>query len=856
MCMKARKLLPAIREARGEAVGVTRDKSANSVLLAMTGAALLLPGVDTEAASPLPEPRATARYGHYAEKGDRIRTDVYHGDFVLPVNDNFEFTFSFDQDTYVGATPSYTVPSGISEAITAASDIDPVSLGLRTLLLNPRFPSTLIDVINDIGSGKLPPTTNVNIEILRRLTELPVPDFNKPVQVMAPQPLETRNQPVLGGNFYFGPMTLNLSGGYSNEPDFHSVFGSGNISLELNHKLTTLSAGYSQANNEIIRKAVSLGGPHDHSTGGKEDFVADNIFRTINLGLTQVLDKNTLFHLNGSYTRQRGFLSNPYKLVFINGEITLEEFNQVSFVEGAKDWSSVTDLEVAGFDLFREVRPDRRNEWSIATGINHHFDSLNASLHFDYRYFWDNWDIQSHTFELTWYQDLPFGITITPNIRYYSQTSAFFYRPFFLTPRADGKYSSDYRLSGFGKISGGLTITKQFVKGLWLDAGFEYSTHKGALKLGGNGEKHFSDIDSYIIHAGLHMALADFGKNMGAAYSHHEHHGHPGMHPPAGVMFAHMLNKANDFMVSYNYAYSNNSNEIQTSGRHHVSEQELIDKACDGGVCSFIPARMVMHMHMLSFMYAPTDWLNLMVMPQFAFKKMDMVPLPNQAPGTQGGDHEADGLGDTLMVGLVRLFDIGHHHAHLGLGFSAPTGRTNLTFNGLEPDQQSNPIQSFNMQLGSGTWDFKPSLTYTGYHHHWFWGAQVNATVRMQDKNKRGYALGNEIQGTAWGGYQLLDWLAFSLRNNYRVTGDVRGKIDQDIPLGANGDPQLTPLENPRNQGGKFWDIGFGVTLSVPDGPFSGHHLSVEWLQPVIDNVNGYQLERDGMLRVRWGYHF
>ena len=844
-------------------------QSTSTSLLALSSAALMLPGITAKAASPEPEPKATAQYGYYAEEGDRITANVYHGDFVVPVKDWAEFTFSFDQDTYVGATPSYSVPAGISELVTAASDVAPEALGLNALGTSPRLKPTQIAVINDIINGKLPLNTDPVVEVIRRLIETPVPDFNTPVQVLSQQPLESRNQPVLGANFYLGPVTLGFTGGYSNEPDFHSVFGSGNVNLELNHKLTTLSAGYSLANNDIIRAAVTQGGPHDHGTGGLKDFEASNTYRTIDLGFSQVLGKNTLFHLNGDYTRQRGFLSNPYKLVYIQGEITPEEFNQVAFVEGSRDvsgWKSVTDLEVAGVNLFREVRPEQRDQWVLSAGVNQHITPLDASVQFDYRYYQDNWDITSHTFELTWYQNFPFGITVTPNIRYYSQSAANFYAPFFLAPRADGLYSSDYRLSGFGKISGGLTISKEFSKGIRLDAGFEYSTHKGSLKLGGGGEHSFADITSYLLHAGLHMELAKLGSSLVGENSHHSRHMHHGIHPPAGVMFAHMLPKANAFMVSYNYAFSDWSDEIQHGRINRISDQEIIDQACDDDVCSFKAKRMIMHMHMLNFMYAPTDWLNLMVMPQFAYKKMDMQPLPNQPPEIIGGFHEATGLGDTLMVALIKLFENDMHHAHVGLGISAPTGRTDITFTGLPPSKgksgndltqvQGNPIQSFDMQLGSGTWDIKPNLTYTGHYQHWSWGAQVNATVRMQDKNKEGYRLGNEIQGSVWGGYQALDWLSFSLRNIYRVQGKVHGKINEDVFLGNGVGTQLTPLENPANHGGKFWDIGIGATISAPDSVYSGHHLSVEWLQPVIHDLNGYQLHRNGTLAVRWGYAF
>jgi hypothetical protein len=50
------------------------------------------------------------------------------------------------------------------------------------------------------------------------------------------------------------------------------------------------------------------------------------------------------------------------------------------------------------------------------------------------------------------------------------------------------------------------------------------------------------------------------------------------------------------------------------------------------------------------------------------------------------------------------------------------------------------------------------------------------------------------------------------------------------------------------NYGGRFWDIGFGVNTVVPGGPLKGLRLSAEWLQPVMDDPNGYQLEREGTL--------
>jgi hypothetical protein len=71
----------------------------------------------------------------------------------------------------------------------------------------------------------------------------------------------------------------------------------------------------------------------------------------------------------------------------------------------------------------------------------------------------DDWGINSHTFDLAWYQSLPFGFQIVPSFRYYSQSQADFYEVFYEDFTSDGLYSSDYRLSPYGAISYRLKLT-------------------------------------------------------------------------------------------------------------------------------------------------------------------------------------------------------------------------------------------------------------------------------------------------------------------------------------------------------------------------------------------------------------
>jgi len=388
------------------------------------------------------------------------------------------------------------------------------------------------------------------------------------------------------------------------------------------------------------------------------------------------------------------------------------------------------------------------------------------------------------------------------------------------------------------------------------------------MKLGGGGEADFADFNFYLLNAALKVDLSAQAKRAeeDAEYMEHaEHMGpgghdgrhgpgihlhHPGMPFPAGVMFAHMMVKPDDFMVGYRYMWSSQSGNMQR-GSHPVSDAEVIAYGCGTIACSITPREMNMHMHMLDIMYAPTDWLNLMLMPMFMDMNMSLRALEGADPG--GGGHSghgshltrtqaSGGWGDLGMYGLVKLFDLPGHHMHLTLGVTAPTGSTNQRISGGD-------YTHYMMQLGSGTWDFRPSLTYTGYLDRFSWGAQLSGIKRPDDVNEEGYRLGDVFQSTAWASYQILDWLSANVRGmytrQYRITGAYNNSF---TPIG--------PMDFPTNYGGRFWDFGFGLNADVKSGELRGNSLSIEWLEPIEANVNGFQLKPQGMLSATWTFMF
>ncbi|MGL4395456.1 MAG: transporter [Hyphomicrobium sp.] len=336
----------------------------------------------------------------------------------------------------------------------------------------------------------------------------------------------------------------------------------------------------------------------------------------------------------------------------------------------------------------------------------------------------------------------------------------------------------------------------------------------------------------------------------------------PEGHAPAGVMVDHM-HKAGEFMVGYRYSWSRMDGD-KLRGTRSVDDHEIRHNAClfegqDPGAhdthnhCSMKQSEMTMQMHMLDIMYAPTNWLTLMVMPQWMTMDMSMSPVAGGAAAAHdddhGGDHHGgghahgtDGFGDTIFGALVKISEGPGYNLHTGLMFSAPTGSTSEKGEG-------GAYTHYMMQLGSGTWDFLPSLTYTGRADRWSWGAQLAGVIRMESENDEGYALGDAVQATAWSSYRLNDWFSASVRLLHTYQGQIDGHYD-----GAHG--HSAPPDLQYNYGGRFWDVGFGVNMVVPDGALKGHRLSVEWLQPIRDDVNGFQQERDGTFYANWSKAF
>ncbi len=220
------------------------------------------------------------------------------------------------------------------------------------------------------------------------------------------------------------PSRNTYSASASDEDDYRSL----SLGYERAHALSpqlTLGYGLSYADDQID--------PSDAVENGRIEH-ADKQSRSAFASLSWVLTRSAVLQAGVQLTDQRGFLSDPYKLVYVDG------------------------------DIIADARPDQRLQSAALIRYRHALSKLDASLHLDYRFVDDDWSIQSHMIELAWYQSLGRDWRLVPSLRYYRQQAADFYAPFFLDPAGDYA-SSDYRLSAYGAWSGRLNLRKRF--GAW-----------------------------------------------------------------------------------------------------------------------------------------------------------------------------------------------------------------------------------------------------------------------------------------------------------------------------------------------------------------------------------------------------
>jgi hypothetical protein len=258
--------------------------------------------------------------------------------------------------------------------------------------------------------------------------------------------------------------SIALGVSHSGEHDYvsNAVSASGSLSSEDNN--TTLNLGVGHASDRI------------NPTNGGVEGVYGKTKKTNELiaGVTQALSAHDIAQLNLSYSLGRGYYSDPYK----------------------------------NFD----VRPGQRKQGALLARWNHHFEDDASTVRASYRYYRDNFRINAHTLQLEWVKKTSADLSLTPLLRYYSQSAASFYldpvydtngNPIGYDPNDPTKLvSTDQRLSAFGAFTLGLKAELRIDPQWSIDGKYEKYEQRAKWRFGGTGSPGLGPFGATFIQLG------------------------------------------------------------------------------------------------------------------------------------------------------------------------------------------------------------------------------------------------------------------------------------------------------------------------------------------------------------------
>ncbi|MGA8854454.1 MAG: DUF3570 domain-containing protein [Christiangramia sp.] len=184
-----------------------------------------------------------------------------------------------------------------------------------------------------------------------------------------------------------------------------------------------------QGNNDRLFNTYTITGNQNYSPQFKElDKKGRNSY-SLGLNFSQILSKKLQGSLATDFVLQEGLLSTPFQRVY---------------------FADVEDSFIQNFQLADDIErlPSSRLKIALGGRLNYYINEIFV-LRSYYRYYTDDWGIQSHTASL----EIPIKIsqkfTLYPSYRYYNQTAADYFAPYEEHLSDEEFYTSDYDLSEY-----------------------------------------------------------------------------------------------------------------------------------------------------------------------------------------------------------------------------------------------------------------------------------------------------------------------------------------------------------------------------------------------------------------------
>ena len=263
---------------------------------------------------------------------------------------------------------------------------------------------------------------------------------------------------------YFERAAVSLGVNGSTEHDYRAQGLTGQLRLASADSNTNWILGASVSNDRIDPVNFAVTNEHRHTT-------------SLLAGVTQVLTADDVVQLNLGDTSGQGYFSDPYK--------TLDN------------------------------RPRSRDQRTLTLAWNHYVAGAQAALRTSYRLYDDSWGVQAHMLGLEWQQAVSPAVSLTPSLRYTTQSAArFYYGPtydsVFGAPFPPGYVfgsnaymSPDQRLSAFGGLTAGLKADWRISPRLSVDLALDRYEQRSAWRLGGGGSPGLASFHATMLQTGL-----------------------------------------------------------------------------------------------------------------------------------------------------------------------------------------------------------------------------------------------------------------------------------------------------------------------------------------------------------------
>ena len=264
----------------------------------------------------------------------------------------------------------------------------------------------------------------------------------------------------------------------SDENDYQAETVYFSISQDMFGDLTTVTMGYAQGDDEV-------GKNYDPNFG-----IRPIDRQNYRLGISQILTPTLIIGLDYEAITEEGYLNNPYR------NYRYRDPNQAT-----------------GYSFGTEVYPNTRTSDAAALRLMYYLP-WRASLKGEYRHYTDDWDVKSHTYQLTYTHPIGQRWIVDVKLRAYEQQQAEFYSDLHQFPSADPKdwRARDKELSEFTSATFGLGVSYEFspwgdvfdrgsLNFQWERIEYDYDNFRDLTANAPVGEEPLYSFDADVIRA-------------------------------------------------------------------------------------------------------------------------------------------------------------------------------------------------------------------------------------------------------------------------------------------------------------------------------------------------------------------